>query len=108
MKYTFQMSETAESVTSTDLIHATSRVMSLVTDHGKSVEVTYHGVPRAIIVPVPSSQIATSSNPVERAIAQGRATTPRRLRLPRRSGPLTGDSGLTVEDLLAETRAERS
>ncbi|MDR1189167.1 MAG: hypothetical protein LBK95_17240 [Bifidobacteriaceae bacterium] len=96
-----------ETVTSTNLIHATRAVMGLVIDQGKTIDVTYHGVPRARIAPVTSSRHGMASNPVAGAIEQGRAAAPRCLSLPRH-GPLVGESGLTVDELLAETRAERA
>jgi antitoxin (DNA-binding transcriptional repressor) of toxin-antitoxin stability system len=101
------MSELVKRVAATDLIHSTKAVMDFVTKGGESVEITYHGVPRALISPiVPTASAA--GNPVERAIRDGLATVPEYLPLPRRAEPLRGRSGLTVDALLAEVRADKA
>lgn len=88
------------------MIHSTKAVMDLVIRGGKTVEVTYHGVAKARIVPIAEVPAATG-NSVEQAVRAGRAVPPGFLPLPSRDEPLRGTSGLTVDELLAEDRVAR-
>jgi prevent-host-death family protein len=65
---------------------------------GETIEVTHAGVPVALLVPVPAGG-------VDRLIAEGRATPPRRPLV--LSEPHPSESGLTTEEILAEDREDR-
>jgi antitoxin (DNA-binding transcriptional repressor) of toxin-antitoxin stability system len=66
---------------------------------GESFEVTYHGVPIALIAPVPTSRL-------DRLIASGEVSPPRQaLRGPFRPLPPTGS--MTASEALEDDRADR-
>jgi len=65
---------------------------------GETIEVTHHGVPVAILSPVPSDRI-------ERLLARGDVTPPIPLDGPIKPLPVTGE--MTASEALEEDRAER-
>jgi prevent-host-death family protein len=65
---------------------------------GETIEVTHHGVPVAVLGPVPAGRIA-------RLVAAGDVSVGRPLERPRERFPVTG--AVTASEALAEDRAER-
>ena len=64
---------------------------------GETIEVTHHGVPVAVLGPVPADRIA-------RLVASGDVTAGRPLAREAKRYPVTGSA--TASDALAEDRAE--
>jgi prevent-host-death family protein len=87
-------------VTARELNHQTGRVLEQVTATGEPVAVTYRGQTRWRIIPV-----GDADRPLDRLIRAGQATQPA-YDLPLPPGPAVTRSGLTVDELIAQTEAD--
>jgi prevent-host-death family protein len=66
---------------------------------GETVEITHDGKPVALVIPLPAT-------PLERLIAEGKATLPTRPPSELLEPPLPSTSGITASQALAEDRGE--
>ncbi len=64
---------------------------------GETVEITHDGEPVALVIPLPAT-------PLQRLVAEGKATLPTRHELPGRLHPAT--TGITASEALQDDRGE--